>query len=322
MKRAPATGLALAARRQRGMTLVELLVALALTGLVVLAAVATLSMSRQGLGNVDGAAQLRDNARFAITLLQQAAAQAGYRDLYDATYLSAQPIARAELESPLFVEGADASRINSAAERVQNDVVNASDLLLLRAMPSAKYALDGQRDQVSQNDSAQQASDQALVNCLGYALSAAPSSPTDTIDSYFYVQQESSDGEPALYCSAYSNSGSLVSQPIVRGVENLQVLYGVNSNASPNTLDDNASFQFKSASQISQAQQWQQVRSIRIGMVLRSSPLSATAPAERTYYPLGPAYADAENGRWQAQDDGRLRLATTFSLGLRNAIDR
>jgi len=57
--------------RQRGLTLVELLVAVALASLVAIAAVASLIVARQGFTSVDTATQLRDNGRFAAGLMRR-----------------------------------------------------------------------------------------------------------------------------------------------------------------------------------------------------------------------------------------------------------
>ena len=64
---------------QRGFTLVELLVAMVISLLVALAAVAALIASRQGFSGVDAASQLRDNSRFVSELVQRVVVQAGYQ---------------------------------------------------------------------------------------------------------------------------------------------------------------------------------------------------------------------------------------------------
>ena len=57
--------------RQQGLTLVELMVAMAISLLITLAAVAALIVSRQGFTALDASSQLRDNGRFAADLLQR-----------------------------------------------------------------------------------------------------------------------------------------------------------------------------------------------------------------------------------------------------------
>ena len=69
--------------RQRGVTLVELMVAMALGLLIALAAAASLLISRQGFTAVDAASQLRDNGRYLQSLTQRLGVQAGYRDVID-----------------------------------------------------------------------------------------------------------------------------------------------------------------------------------------------------------------------------------------------
>src|SRR5690606_36129980 len=73
---------------QRGMTLVELMVALLLGSLIVLAAMAALTVSRQGFLAVDASAQLRDNARFATSIIRRLATQAAYLDFKHASTLA------------------------------------------------------------------------------------------------------------------------------------------------------------------------------------------------------------------------------------------
>ncbi len=80
------------AARQTGLTMVELLVALTLSGLIALVAIAALTVARQGFTTVDSASQLRDNARFASDLIQRIAAQAGYQDLTRANQTRASEI--------------------------------------------------------------------------------------------------------------------------------------------------------------------------------------------------------------------------------------
>jgi type IV pilus assembly protein PilW len=73
------------AKRQLGLTLVELLVALTISSVIAIAAVSALIVSRQGLTTVDAASQLRDNGRFAVDLIQRLGVQAGYQDLIYST---------------------------------------------------------------------------------------------------------------------------------------------------------------------------------------------------------------------------------------------
>ena len=63
-------------RAQAGLTLIELMVAMVISLVIVLAATAALLISRQGFTSVDAASQLRDSARFAQDVLQRLGVQA------------------------------------------------------------------------------------------------------------------------------------------------------------------------------------------------------------------------------------------------------
>lgn len=67
--------------KSRGLTLVELLVAMAVSLLVILAAAAALLAGRRGAETVDVAGQLRDNGRFASEVIQRLVVQTGFEDV-------------------------------------------------------------------------------------------------------------------------------------------------------------------------------------------------------------------------------------------------
>lgn len=80
-------------RRHGGFTLIELLVAMVIGLIIVLAAVAALSVARIGFSTVDAASQMRDNARFAGDIIERITVQTGFRDAFFAA--SAPPTTRA-----------------------------------------------------------------------------------------------------------------------------------------------------------------------------------------------------------------------------------
>ena len=66
--------------RQRGLTLVELMVAMVLMLLVSLATVGLFNISATSFKTVDAGQEMQDNARFAMEIIGQAARSAGYQD--------------------------------------------------------------------------------------------------------------------------------------------------------------------------------------------------------------------------------------------------
>lgn len=319
---------------QSGLTLVELLVAMAISMVIVIAAVSALIVSRQGFTTVDAASQLRDNARFATDLIQRLGVQTGYEDVaYAATTRSASAFGVASNPDPNVTGFNNAvpsftAPDNTAAARTTGTVGEGSDALVLRYQSAETFPGSG-------------VADGAMINCAGNPVSGIPQNRDDRSTSVLYVDI-SSDGEPSLMCS----TGPSTAQPIVRGVENFQVLYGVDS-VTPNTAPTAATGAvavYSVANRYLRADQmvvsgdavgtnanWRRVRSLRIGMVLRGPVGSAQETVSRRLYPLGQAKASTTGSAGSAMSsaadvntafdtpvDSRLRQTVTFTVHLRN----
>ncbi len=308
--------------RNRGLTLVELLVAMLLGLIVVLAASSALLFARQGFSTVDAASQLRDNARFAKDMIQRLAVQAGYRR---ETGYTPDP------NAPPGVRGFDNalpnfSSMESANERKSGG--NGSDVLILR---NDTYPLFPQSPDA----------DGSMIDCSGKAPSKDDANKA--ITSVLYVAD--SDGVTSLMC-ARSNNGEQPfndRQPLIKGVENFQVLYGVDG-VTPNSATlgaaDSVPERYLRADQLTvkgneaaTKANWRRVRSLRIGMVLRAHQGSAQTPNDETIYPFGPAgTSSSTKGNFfasasdvgtivPAPKDTRLRQVVNFTVHLRNYQD-
>lgn len=325
---------------QKGFTLVELMVALVLSLLIVLAATAALLVARQGFTAVDAASQLRDNTRFAQDIIQRVGVQTGFKNLrYIANPATAVSTMGLPTDIPPNVYGLNnASRTSANAwdegtARTTGSVGYGSDILVLRFQPNA-----------SDTDPTQ--SDGSMIDCSGNAPTAAPTAVDDQSVSILHVAADA-DGEPSLMCSR-SDTGTAPydTQPLVRGVENFQVLYGVDGigpgNTTvpiPATASDSIPERYLRADQLTVAgnqaatyANWKKVRSIRIGMVVRAAANTAVDNSAHTYYPLGEtkdsaggtigsAFANATNDPgtvFAPAADGRMRQAVTFTVHLRN----
>lgn len=290
---------------QRGLTMVELLVALTLSGLIALAAIASLTVARRGFTTVDAASQLRDNARFATDLIQRVATQAGYQDFERANQTKSSEIRIAgaggtENPPPPFVQGWNnmlAVTSDPRTGRTRNMTngscpstdpsacLNGSDILILRY----------QTQPLAQTSTV---SDNAMVDCMGQAVAAIPGA-TDfrnfSVISVFHVQQHL--GEPTLMCArgtstafpiaASSAAASMPSEPIVQGVESFQVLYGLSiqpaTAPASRVASDNGRYdlpeRYMTASEVAALalpsgvtdanHWWRQVRSLRIALLVR-----------------------------------------------------
>ena len=320
-------------RSQTGLTLVELLVALVISTVIAIAAVSALIVSRRGFSTVDAAAQLRDNVRFSTDLIQRLVVQAGYED---AKFLTT-PVDRGANPDPNIsgFNNAIVTTTNPATAftaRTAGSVGYGSDVLVLRYQAGETFPGSG-------------VSDNTMIDCAGKPAAALPVDANDRLLSVFYV--DISEGEPTLMCiTAGATAGTFVSQPIVRGVENFQVLYGVDG-VVPNTApvagaaSDSIADRYLRADQmvVSPADpvgtnaNWRRLRSIRIGMVIRGPAGTSQDTATQTFYPLGQGKNSATGTLGSAMSaantldpatvftptpDTRLRQTVTFTIHLRN----
>ncbi|WP_232073168.1 PilW family protein [Variovorax sp. RA8] len=307
------------------MTLVELLVAMVVGLLIVLAATSALLAARRGFTTVDSASQLRDNARFATSLIQRLAVQAGYRDVSNVATKRSATVGSGASALP-YVFGFD----NALASRTSLD--NGSprpsgsfgDVLVLRFQPTETFPGSGKADS-------------GMIDCAGQPADTPASNRDDARTSVFFVDM-SNDGEPALKCYR-SDTGSPPfdsAVTLIRGVENFQVLYGVDgvnpgtaidpadTARTPDTVPDSyiRANEFEVAGDAAATRaNWRRVRSLRIGLVLRSDAASTQKSEARTFFPLGSA-SFASTGdvgsQYQAPVDGRLRQVVSFTVHLRN----
>ena len=334
------TGSGLNLSHQRGLTMVELLVALTISIMIALAAVAALVVARQGFNAVDASSQIRDNGRFAADLIQRLGVQAGYQDLaYAATPAGSNMAGVPTNPDPnitgfnnALIHGTDP--LNASTPRSAAVAGYGSDILILRYQAGETFPASNKPDK-------------AMIDCAGTPSSTIPADRYDRMVSIIHVAV--SQGEPSLMCS-FSATGSapFTTQPIVQGVENFQVLYGtdgVTAGAAPPTnaasaaaLSDSVPDRYLRADQLTVAgdaigsnANWRRVRSMRIGMVLRGPANSAQDRSAQTFYPFGAARASATGTAGSAMSsasdpgtiftpavDGRLRQVVTFTVHLRN----
>jgi type IV pilus assembly protein PilW len=318
-------------KQSLGLTLVELLVALAISAVIAIAAVSALVVSRQGFTTVDAASQLRDNARFATDLIQRLGVQTGYSSI---DFAASTRTASDDTNPAPHVFGFNNSTpsasdpLNSATTRTGTSTVGyGSDILILRYQTSLPY-------------SGATTSDKSMIDCFGNPTDGAPINRDDRIANILYVGVDKDD-EPSLMCR--TDNLSAKAQPVVRGVENFQVLYGVDGviantlvTASPTFVATNylRADQFAVPGDADGSKtntNWRRVRSIRIGMVIRGPLGSAQETLAQTHYPFGRA-AGASGGAagsalsstadpgtvFTPAADSRLRQVVTFTLHLRN----
>jgi type IV pilus assembly protein PilW len=319
----------------RGLTLVELLVAMALGLVITLAAVTALVISQQGFRSVDAASQVRDNARFASDIMRRVILQAGYLSPQFAidrnhgfslnNAVVSEPNIKGFNNATYLIDSEDSeSLVTGTTNTVPTSSrgVNGSDMLVVR------YQVG--------HTTAGGVADRSMINCLGNVETVTPANPDERLFSVFHISNTSS-GEPALMCTWRNEAtGNWQTQPLIEGVERLQILYGthnVTANTAPTTLSSStltpAPDRYLRADQLvvtgndaATNTNWSRVRSIRIGMVLRglsgSAPTTANGPA---IFPFGLAAFGSTNDPGTqpgTPNDGRLRQTVNFTVHLRN----
>jgi len=306
--------------------LVELMVAMVLSLLVVMAAVAALTFSRQGFRSVDTASQLRDNGRFAESIMRRMILQAGFLNTQYAVSIGSDFNTTTTLAQPNIKGFDNAKYTENLATGVTttgpSNGLNGSDMLIARYQSGDTNSDDNQ----------------VMINCAG-GVTTPPIDSTQRMVSVFHVDTNSTTNEPSLMCSYNSfTSGSTETwdtRPLIEGVEVIQILYGVDgvtANAAPTITETVIPTQYMRASELTVSgneaatfANWKRVRSIRVGMVLRGPGGSAPDSAVPAQYPLGKSglmnvAADTGSVR-AAQTDGRLRQTVTFTVHLRNPQD-
>lgn len=322
---------------QRGLTLVELMVSIALALLVTLAALGVLLFSRQTGNSMEQSAALRDNVRFGTELIRRIVQQAGFESFNENTTLREGVSGFSTASSVPDVEGfnnalvaagtnpttvTNGNRGTGGCGSVSNtSCVNGSDVLILRYQGLSRTTASGVVPQGT------------MINCAGLPVGDATAAANRPM-SAFHVRISAS-GEPTLTCTYLNDAGTVVDRELIEGVESFQVLYGVDSvvpgvataSSAPEptmiTRYLRADQMVVSGDTAATQNNWRRVRAIRIGMIVRGPVGSAIdSSTTQTLYPLGLKLASAADAfsTFVAPADGRLRQEVTFTVHMRNYL--
>ncbi|WP_332740303.1 PilW family protein [Hydrogenophaga sp.] len=326
--------------QQRGLSLVELLVAMTLGLLLVLVAIGLLFSASRGFNAVDHGSAARDKERLVTELLTSGILQAGYED-WGNPLANLQSVARlqsaaTDLEPDIFgwdnafyavptdlnlstsTAIANGNRPTKCGSDSSTACLNGSDILVVRfqGMSTVSDATKG---------------DRSMLNCGGDSEAAPPDLENRSV-SLFHLSRNSASGEASLSCATY-NDGWKDSRPLVEGVESFQVLYGtdaVEPGVAPTAnSNDSVADRWLRADQLTVAgdasatrANWRRVRAVRIGLIMRGPVGSAVEVAAKNIWPLGATFADTSDvgSVLLAPADGRLRTSHSFTVHLRNDL--
>ena len=261
--------------RERGLTLVEMLVALTVGLAVVLGAGRLLGLASEAYAAQMEAAAIDDGGRYALDLIGRAVRQAAWVDpAQEGVDLAVLPARLAGLDARSL------ARTTPAIDAPQPDAANGSDVLALR-FPGAGAAPDG---------------DGSVLNCAGFAHAEGEEGW-----SIFYIARNA-DGEAELRCK-YQGTSSWSADALVSGVDGFQVLYGVDTD----TPRDFVANRYLNAAAIAgldaalglgadvealhRQTYWKRVVSVRIGLLLHGARPARREGGSLGYALLGPGYA-------------------------------
>ena len=294
--------------RQAGLTLAELLVALAVgLGVLLAGAVLMIGANNAYLAHEDAAA-IDDGGRFALALIGRAVRQGAFVDwerLKGVAPANNVPAPLAGLDSRSLL------KTSFGIDAPVNTAVNGSDVLALR-YAGAGAAPDG---------------DGSVLDCAGFSI-------PDTKEgwSIFYVARNG-DGQAELRCK-YRGAANWSADAVVAGVDSFQVLYGLDTDTAPDGIPNRyvnattlaALDAALPLSELNEKTCWKRVASVQVALLLHGERPSAAPLQPPAYSLFGPAYAKAHPGdagvqlaqaqlRGQGPATARRLFTAVFAVG-------
>ncbi len=331
---------------QRGFTIVEIMVAM-LLGLILMAGVISLMVgNKRSFNEQTEMSRLQENARFAVEFLTKDIRMAGYAGCSSDMEKVTNHLAINDknlLNMGIPIEGIDSNSSPreweaSGSTEVISDMVADTDAITIRFFTPPGHGLQSAMSSVSDNiiatgvDGIAERQVLAVSDCRGadiFQVTGLAGTATATIShstaattsggdalvprnstanltrvydtdanlhrfhaARYYIR-DNSDNIPALYRRIHT-SGGYTSQELVAGIENMQLMYGDGSSFAPaDSVTD-----------------WEDVNSVKVGLLVRTEDEMGTDADSRTYNVLSQAIT-------AAGDRHRRRVFTT-TIELRN----
>lgn len=190
--------------REKGFTLIEIFVAM-IIAMIILGVVSESYLSGLATQRLESEAlRVQESGRFAMDLISRSVRRAGFRNTYAPGATTAQEFCSTTTPPRAHIEGVDDPATPVSIQGTPTVVINSSDVLTLRGYGE---------------DNAAGTADGSVIDCLGNSISRG-----ELVEETLYVAHDASNGnEPALFCRSSKESDP---QPLVAGVESMQVLYG------------------------------------------------------------------------------------------------
>ncbi len=285
--------------KQSGLSLIELMIALAL-GVFIVAGIFQVTVgSRQAFEVIQAQSMTQESGRFATQFIADTTRNAGYINYGALDSVNADDFAQALIDTLEFsqniqsqwpaAEAFEAGAVITGGDDAATsgasfgDAKSGSDYLSVRMQGDASYDVDAPGTF-------------SMSDCEGKMLS---SDPAITSVIHYFIKSNN-----VLACRVDEYSGAVSTgseQELVSGIEDMQILYAVNG------AGGNVSF--KSASSVS-AGEWASVSSVRLALLTASDNQPLDRDSDNTYQLLDTEQTDA--------DDGRVRQVFYQTIALRN----
>ena len=299
-----------APRRQRGLTLIELMISITIGLVFIFGAVTFLVSGHQSFRAQNSGSRIQENARFALDILKEHVRMAGYNDTTSSL-----------LDLPALIYRGACDTINGLTANPCSDDTTTDQgdrLAMALRIPTGATGV-------------------AAQDCMGTPLTAL----NQHVVNVFWVEQDSSSGVSSLYCRGYNPDTNTwygtAAQPLVDGIEQMQVQYGLvdgNPSSTGNTPSSGTGGRVDRYLNATQLQTldatnatrnyWGDVRSVRIALLVSAGAEqaaddgantldSATQAASYQTFTLldGAAYTPAET---------RIRRVFSATITLNNAL--
>ena len=298
-----------APRRQRGLTLIELMISVTIGLVFIFGAVTFLVSGHQSFRAQNSGSRIQENARFALDILKEHVRMAGYNDTTSSL-----------LDLPALIYRGACGTINGLTANPCSDDTTKDQgdrLAMALRIPTGATGV-------------------AAQDCMGSPLTAL----NEHVVNVFWVQKDPISGVFSLYCRGYNPDTNTLygtaDQPLVDGIEQMQVQYGLvdgNPSSTGNTPSSGTGGRVDRYLNATELQTldatnatrnyWGDVRSVRIALLVSAgveqaaddgaNTLSSDAlTAYQTFTLLdGAAYTPAEV---------RIRRVFSTTITLNNAL--
>ncbi len=292
-------------QKQRGLSLIELMVAITI-GLLILAALSSLFISQTNIRNeLDKSNRMIDNGRYALELLSENIKLAGFYDSYapiGATALTPTPCSLTDIINGTtninvllhHVQGynaASASSTISSPPCSLTSLKNGSDILVLRRVGTSSIAATAAVAstaylQVSYchkdvPPSYKLARGSAGFTALRKRNCSTASDLRPFVEQAYFVTPDNvaGDGIPTLKRIELDPSGAFVTTPLVEGIEFMQVEYG----RDIDTVDTNPDGVANNYTDAPVAADWPNIVSIKVFIIARNIETTRNYTDTKTY---------------------------------------